>query len=242
MVELLTSAKTHYPGGDSGYVDVLGDDDALGPHRGQQIFRRKLVTQVYERFWRPVVARFFLGLQGPNAAEEKQLIFGMLAVSTEDRILDVGCGPGNYTRDLADVAGNGLVVGVDASEAMVAAAAQRGGSPNIAYLRGDACALPFEDGSFDAACSVGVIHMLERPMVALEEMVRVLAPGGRLVVGVSCAKPGKPRRTRAGLTTFARDEITGALRLYGLVEIDQRVIGRGQLVAARKPEKAPVGG
>jgi SAM-dependent methyltransferase len=227
-----------------GYVDVLGDQDAIGPHRGQQVFQRRFVTLVYEGLWRPLVSKFFLGLGGPNAEDEMRLTLDMLAVSPGDRVIDVGCGPGNYTRRLAAAAGDGLVIGIDASEVMVATAAKRSSGTNTAYMRADGCALPFEDGTFDAACSVGVIHMIERPMAALEEIVRVLAPGGRLAVATTCAKEGKPRRARAGLTTFAHGEVSGALRELGLVDIDQRGIGRGQFVSARKPEVEvmPVGG
>jgi SAM-dependent methyltransferase len=241
MVELLRPIEDSPPSVDAGYVDVLGDCDAIGPHRGQQVFRKKILTLVYERFWRPIVARFFFGFRGPTAEEEKRLTIEMLAISPGDRIVDVGCGPGNYTRDLADASGTGLVVGIDASEAMVAAAARRSGGANLAYLRADACALPFEDGTFDAACSVGVIHMIEKPMQALAEIVRVLAPGGRLVVVASCAPPGQAGRVRGGVTVFTHDELTNALRERGLVRIDQRVVSRGQFVSARKPEASPVG-
>jgi SAM-dependent methyltransferase len=222
---------------DGEYLDVLGNHDPIGPHRGQQVFRSKVLPKVYERFWRPVVLRFFVGLSGPRAAEERRMAMAMLAVEPGDQVLDVGCGPGNYTRPLARAAGEGLTVGLDASEAMVAAAAERGGGENLAYLRGDACALPFDDESFDVTCSVGVIHMVAEPLLALAEMARVLAPGGRLVVLASCARPGKPRRERAGLTIFARDELTGALAGQGMVEVEQRVIGRGQIVSARKPSR-----
>jgi SAM-dependent methyltransferase len=217
------------------YLDVLGNRDPIGPHRGQQAFRSKVMPKIYERFWRPVVLRIFVGLSGPRAAEERRMALELLAVEPGDQVLDVGCGPGNYTRPLAHAAGGGLTVGLDASEAMVAAAAERGGGENLAYLRGDACALPFGDETFDAVCSVGVIHMVAEPLRALAEMTRVLAPGGRLVVLASCARPGKPRRERAGLTIFARDELTGALDGHGLVDVGQRVIGRGQIVSARKP-------
>jgi SAM-dependent methyltransferase len=219
------------------YLDVLGEDDAIGPHRGQQIFRSRALPVIYERVWRPAVSRFFVGLFGPSASSERRMALEMLTVREGDQVIDVGCGPGNYTRHLARAAGAGLTIGLDASEAMVAAAAKRGGGENLAYLRGDACALPFEDESFDAACSVGVIHMVEEPLVALEEMVRVLAPGGRLVVLASCARRERQRRSRAGLTVFGRDELTGVLRDHGLVDVKQQVIRRGQIVAARKSTK-----
>ena len=64
-----------------------------------------------------------------------------------------------------------------------------------------------------------------------------LAPGGRLAVLASCARPGKPRRERAGLTIFARDELPSALAEHGMVDVEQQVIGRGQIVSARKPAR-----
>jgi SAM-dependent methyltransferase len=231
--------KSSAAGGE--YMDVLGTHDAIGAHRGQQLFRTKLLTVIYERLWRPLVARFFFGLRGPNAEEERAITMNLLEISPGERLIDVGCGTGNYTRWLAKAARNGLVVGTDASEAMVAAAAERETADNAAYLRADACDLPFDDGSFDAACSVGVIHMIERPMVAIDEMVRVLAPGGRLVLVVSCGPSGKPMRKGGGATIFARDEVTDALRERGLLDIRQRVEHRAQFVAARKPLEATVG-
>lgn len=241
VVRLLRPEGKAAPSINAGYVDVLGDRDAIGPHRGQQVFRKRILTLIYERLWRPVVARVFFGFRGPSAVEEKQLTVDMLEVSPGDRVIDVGCGPGNYTKDLAEASGSGLVVGIDASEAMVAAAARRSGRANSAYLRADACALPFADGTFDAACSVGVIHLIEEPMRALEEIVRVLAPGGRMALVATCAKGSKAGRTRGGLTVFGRDELTDALRKGGLVDIDQRVFRRGQFVSARKPREAPIG-
>jgi len=220
-------------GGD--YLDVLGQRDPIGPHRGQQVFRRKFVAKVYERHWRPMVSRFFFGFSGPSEEEERRIALEMMRIGEGDQVIDVGCGTGNYTRHLAQAAGEGLTVGLDASETMVAAAAERSDRPNLAFLRGDACALPFEDETFDVACSVGVIHMVEEPMVALGEMVRVLAPGGRIVILASCARKERQRGARNGLTTFGRDELTGALRERGLGEIEQKVIRRGQFVVAQKP-------
>jgi SAM-dependent methyltransferase len=219
----------------SGYVDVLAGADAIGPHRGQQVFRKRIVVLVYERIWRPLVSRFFFGLRGPRAKAERQMTVNMLQLAPGDRVIDVGCGPGNYTRSLGQATGDGLVVGIDASEAMVAAAARRGGGANLAYLRGDGSALPFAEGQFDGACCVGVIHLIEDPMAALDEIVRVLSPGGRLAIAATCGREGAPARVRGGMTIFARNELVEGLSARGCVEIDQRIIGRGQIISARKP-------
>jgi ubiquinone/menaquinone biosynthesis C-methylase UbiE len=220
------------------YLDVLGEHDPIGPHRGQQAFRGKFVPKVYERYWRPMVSRLFFGFSGPSAAEERRMALEMMRIREGDQVIDVGCGTGNYTRHLARAAGEGLTVGLDASETMLAAAAARSDRENLAYLRGDACALPFEDETFDVACSVGVIHMVEEPLAALAEMARVLAPGGRLVVLASCARKEKEQgMKRQGLVFFGKDELTGALREHGLQEIEQKVVGHGQFVVAQKPSQ-----
>jgi ubiquinone/menaquinone biosynthesis C-methylase UbiE len=228
---------------DGDYLDVLREHDAIGPHPGQQVFRKKTVPRIYERLWRPIVARAFYGLSGPGAAKEQRMVMEMLQVREGDQVIDVGCGPGNYTRRLARAAGDGLTVGLDASAAMVAAAAKRGGGENLAFLRGDASALPFEDELFDIVCSIGVIHLVEEPLVALGEMARVLAPGGRLAVMALCERRDRQPRKRAGMTIFARDELAGALREHGLDEIEQQVFGRGQFISAHKPPRpVPNGG
>lgn len=220
----------------AGYIDVLGEARQIGPRGSQRPFLSRVIAKVYERVWRPIISRlFFLG-RSMNAAEERQIVLGMLGVSPGQRVIDVGCGPGNYTRDLGRAASSGLVVGLDAWEPMLTAAVLRGGGENLAYVRGNACSLPFRDESFDVACSVGVIHMVEDPLAALGEMVRVLAPGGKLAVAVTCAgSGGRPLSARLGLTIFGRDEVTGFFAAHGLDEIEQRVVRQGQFVSAHKP-------
>jgi SAM-dependent methyltransferase len=233
--DLLTGVES--ADGRDGFLDTLGERDPIISRPAHQLFRKRAFLRIYERLWRPTIARLSLGLTGPRVAEEQRIALEMLDVRPGQRVIDVGCGPGNYTRPLARAAGDGLTVGLDASEVMLASAAEQGGGENLVYVRGDACALPFADGSFDFACSVGVIHMVEEPLLALEEMVRVLAPGGRLMVLATCATRGRPRHERGGLTFFARDDLTGALSGHGMTEIEQRVFRRGQFVSARKPSE-----
>lgn len=243
-LDLLRPGATHrLPNAMAGYIDVLEERDAIGPHPGQQLMRSRALPLIYERLWRPVGGRLLLGVIGPGTAEEQRIAREMLGISTGDRVLDVGCGPGNFSRNFAREAGDGgLVVGVDASATMLAAAVKAGGAANLAYVRGDACALPFADAVFNAVCCFAALYLIEQPMIALDEIVRVLAPGGRVGLLASCARgPLSPGRTGAavraltGIRLFGRDELTSALAAQGLTSVSQRLAGLGQFVSARKP-------
>lgn len=93
------------------------------------------------------------------------------------RVLDVGCGPGTITRDLAARVAPGDVLGVDASPDIVQQA-RRDGAEGVHFDVADVYALPYGDGTFDVVHAHQVLQHLTRPVDALREMRRVLAPGG----------------------------------------------------------------
>jgi SAM-dependent methyltransferase len=99
-------------------------------------------------------------------------------------LLDVGCGPGTITVDLAARVAPGSVVGLDASPGVLAGASERArsGGSRAAFCAGDAYALPFGEGTFDVVHAHQVLQHLGRPVEALVEMGRVLRPGGVLAV------------------------------------------------------------
>lgn len=101
------------------------------------------------------------------------------------RLLDVGCGPGSITRDLAERLAPGQVVGLDLSAETLAAAredAAARGLTNLAYQQGSVYELPFPDQSFDVAYAHQVLQHLREPAHAVGEMLRVLRPGGLIAV------------------------------------------------------------
>jgi ubiquinone/menaquinone biosynthesis C-methylase UbiE len=101
------------------------------------------------------------------------------------RLLDVGCGPGTITLDLARRVAPGAVVGIDA-EADVVVAADVGrveqGVEGVRFAVGDVYALDADDGSYDVVHAHQVLQHLSDPVAALVEMRRVLVPGGLLAV------------------------------------------------------------
>jgi demethylmenaquinone methyltransferase/2-methoxy-6-polyprenyl-1,4-benzoquinol methylase len=102
-------------------------------------------------------------------------------LSTGGSALDVACGSGKLTADLARVAGpNGHVVGLDFSPQMLEVA--RRDHPGIEFVEGDALKLPFDDTSFDASTIAFGLRNLADPVKGLREMLRVVRPGGHVVV------------------------------------------------------------
>jgi SAM-dependent methyltransferase len=229
----------------NGYLDLLGAAKASG-NAAQRLMRSRAVPLIYQRLWRPVAGRLLMGLTGPDTEEEHRIALAMLAISPGDRVLDVACGPGNFTRDFALASGDGPVVGIDSSETMLAVAVRDNPMGNLAYVRGDACDLPFRDGSFDAVCCFAALYLIEEPMQALAEIVRVLAPGGRLALMSSCNRGPVPTpaanavvRGLSGVRVFGRDELTQTLEASGAIDVEQRVSGLAQFVSGRKPVAAP---
>lgn len=105
-------------------------------------------------------------------------LLGHLAAG--QRVLDVGCGPGTITADLARLVAPGPVIGIDAAEAIVEAAARDygGAAGHLSFRTGDVGELAFDDGSFDVVHAHQVLQHLADPVGALREMRRVCRPGG----------------------------------------------------------------
>jgi len=224
------------------YLDLLGEDL---PSTGltQNLMTSRLVPQIYERWWRPALGQVAKGFMGPGMAEEIRIARLLMALSPGDGVLDVACGPGNFSREFARAVGDsGLVVGIDASRTMLdrgAAELKRSAVRNLALVRGDAVELPFREDAFDAVCCFAALHLFADPMRALDNMARVLTPGGRIAIFTSARRqvtvpPLKPLIERSsGMRLFEPAEIISALQARGFIEVHQRLSGLTQFVGAR---------
>jgi len=112
-------------------------------------------------------------------------VFGRFELRPGLRILDAGCGTGDYLRVMAPLVAPGEAVGVDLSNRLINHARQRLGETdvNVSFRVGDAHQLPFADASFDRVVSTQLLLHLADPWRAVQEMRRVLAAAGKLSIG-----------------------------------------------------------
>lgn len=134
------------------------------------------------RLYEPFMAAVTFGRYRPFLARE----VANLGLRPADRILDLCCGTGLLSREMARRLGpDGEVVGVDVSEAMLEQAKRGAGKPpaggKVIYVRAEADALPLPDGRFDYATVFLGLHEIAQAarLPALREVRRVLRPGGR---------------------------------------------------------------
>lgn len=118
---------------------------------------------------------------------ELQAIISMLPINPGDRVMDIACGDGTYVCWLAErVGSSGAVIGVDISPAYLKLAEQRAAAsphaPNITFRIGAVERLPFDDNTFDLVWCAHSFYSLPDPIVALDELRRVVRPGGTIAV------------------------------------------------------------
>lgn len=100
-----------------------------------------------------------------------------VALTADTHVLDIGCGPGDITHELAK---KGVTVtGIDFAGPMIDVARRR--FPGIAFREADVERLPFDDATFDVVLGNMVVHHFARPEAAFGEICRVLKPGGTFV-------------------------------------------------------------
>lgn len=227
-----------------GFLDVLGEStSAPVPTVAQRAMNSPFVATVYERLWRPTA--FYVASGLTHRAEQRRAA-SALRLSSAHSMLDVACGPGNFTAPLAaELPDGGLAVGFDISESMLTRAVADNSGPRTCYVRGDARTLPFHDETFDAVCCFGALYLMPEPFRVAGEMVRVLRPGGRIAILTSYAREAALVRQlmtvtarTIGLTVFDRRDFVDLFSSAGLVDIEQQTQRAVQFVVAAKPGAA----
>ncbi len=134
-------------------------------------------AEAYDRF----IGRY-------SAVLAPQLV-DLAGIAPGQSVLDVGCGPGAVTGELARRLGPGWVSAIDPSEAFITAVRER--YPGVSAYVGRGEALPFPDGSFAAALAQLSVTFMDDPQVGLAEMMRVTRAGGIVAL---CDWAGRTRK------------------------------------------------
>jgi len=220
------------PDVNNGYLDLLGTtaDGDVAKNNGaiQAAWASTIGSFVYDNA--QALARRFIAAW--------QLPIDWLDVPQGGVVLDVGAGPGSITATLGHAAGpDGLALGVDVSEPMLARAVRAAAAPQVGFLRADAQRLPFRDQSFDVAVSIAVFQLIPDPAAALSEIARVLKPGGRLAVMIPTLRP--PVNVWRALPTggahvFGEDEVGDLVESHGFTSVRVKSVGTFQWVRGKR--------
>jgi SAM-dependent methyltransferase len=171
--------------------------------------------------WLGHVAGWFMS----RTSADDRWVVDLLAVQRQDRVLDVGSGPGVTLALLAERAPDGLVAGIDPSEVMVRQAARRNRGAirqgRVEVRLGSVSAVPYPTGQFTRVCAVHSVYFWPSLEEGLREVRRVLAPGGRLVLAVRMRKPDASvfDPSHYGLTDDDVANIVATLRAVGFDDV-----------------------
>jgi ubiquinone/menaquinone biosynthesis C-methylase UbiE len=160
------------------------------------------VKEYYEELW----ASLPDDLDPPDLELRRR--FARSALTAGDRVLDLGCGTGDLTADLATVAPH--ITGAEVAESALARAHRRHPGLDLRLVPVDG-PLPFNDGAFDVVWSSEVIEHVADTARWLSEVRRVMAPGGRLLL--TTPSHGRLRLLIGGLERYS-DPVGDHLHLY----------------------------
>ncbi len=171
-------------------------------------------SEIVQQFTRQ--ARGFAAGPELHADDVLGLVVEAAAPGPADRAIDLACGPGSIACALARRAS--MVVGLDATPAMLdraRALAEGMDLRNVAWVHGNVYATPYGEGSFDAVTCRFAFHHFEHPQRAFAEMVRLAAPGGRVVLCDGLASDDPDRAAAFNAMERRRDPSTVEFRTLG---------------------------
>lgn len=231
-IELFTEPPSD-PDVSKGYLDLLGDQSSAAPPRNTGFIQAAWASGIGSLLYDNAqgFARRFLGAW--------RTPIDWLDIPQGGVALDIGSGPGNVTAALARAAGpEGLALGVDISEPMLARAVRAHAGPNVGFLRADAQRLPFSDAVFDTVTSLAVLQLVPEPASAVAEMFRVLRPGRRIAImvpTVGTLPPPLRLLPSSGAHFFGEDELGDLFEEAGFEGVRTKTFGNVQWVRGHRP-------
>jgi ubiquinone/menaquinone biosynthesis C-methylase UbiE len=163
----------------NGYLDLHpGDPEPITPI--QHLMQCPPIVAVYEALWRPI--GYFIASKHSFPKDVDRI--ASLIQRKHGLILDLACGPGTFTRRIARLAPESVVIGFDLSAQMLERAVRLTNKErlrNVYYIRGSALSLPFKAEAFDAVTCCGALQLFTDQDQAVGEIARVLKMQGDFV-------------------------------------------------------------
>ncbi|MEM4284537.1 MAG: methyltransferase domain-containing protein [Candidatus Caldarchaeum sp.] len=174
-------------------------------------------------------AHSFATLKASADRASHEAMLRLSRVQPSDRVLEVACGPGFVALLFAERARE--VVGLDLTEALLEHARQRQrerGLQNVQFVQGDAEQLPFPNETFTIVACHKAFHHFANPHKVLQEIHRVLVPGGRFVLGDTLSSDDPQKNALHNFIERLRDP--SHVKMYGLDELTALLRNAGFLV------------
>lgn len=222
-----------------------------GKSLAQRLMEARPVVAIYERHWRPALVNLVEERFGFE--EEFSRVEELLSPRPGQNLVDFACGPGNYTRRWARLVDEnngrtpdrprGIVVGIDRSVPMLEEAVRQAraeGIRNVCFVRADVHEPPLRDAVFAGGSCLAALHLFDNPAEFLDEVARVLAPGGRFSV-MTLRRSGGPAAQLAqgvieragGVRFFEEAQLLALFRRAGLEVATREERGAIWLLGAR---------
>lgn len=218
------------PPGAQGSTSLVGGDDS---HTQADRAFHEATAHVYDPILLPIFGVYY-------ASTIRRILDALAAEAPGREALDLGCGTGGVTVELAE---RGFRVrGIDHSAAMLELAErkvrERGAAGNVELLTGDVRSLPFPDGEFDVVTCQGVLHHLTDLNAPVREISRVLRPGGLFYIAEPCEGSTPAHRAWMRAMTISsrlRSRVEGARERLEPVEAPVEIPphGEGPVSSAR---------
>jgi SAM-dependent methyltransferase len=199
------------------------------PETGDQLVKQRVIDAAYAQFGRPTgllgyAAGLLMAHRSSNRKRNAWAV-SLLGVRPDDRVLEVGCGPGLAIRELSRIARAGYVCGIDHSEVMLGQARRRnadGLRRGIVELRlGSVDELPAFDAPFDTILAVNTVLFWAQPAARFAQLRQLLRTGGLIAVAHQPRGPGATDESSAA----AGRQIAAALERAGFSRVRLETLG-----------------
>ena len=168
-----------------------------------------------------IIGRFLMTkIFNKGNADLNSFVKEMLDLQREDRVLEIGFGPGKLINKMAAITTDGIIEGVDFSQTMLDQAFRINkhyiSKGKVRLQNGECSSLPFDNESFGKLCSVNTLYFWKEPVKYFNEMFRVIKPGGKVVVGFRDDKQMSTLNLSEDIfSSYSQEDVVNLLSIAG---------------------------